>query len=151
MKSDSLYGNSIEIRITYRKVKYLSGRTDYVVYVINCDGKPLMPCQPVIARLLLKQGKANIANIYDFKIIEMEVIPDHVHLFISCKPTISPTDIVRILKSITARRLFEEFPKLRKFYSKCGVLWSKGYFVCSIGNASPETLKRYIQEQKSKP
>jgi len=80
----------------------------------------------------------------------MEVMPDHVHLFISCKPTISPTDIVRILKSITARRLFEEFPNLRKFYSKCGVLWSKGYFVCSIGNASPETLKRYIQEQKSK-
>ncbi len=99
----------------------------------------------------LKELILNIVNIYDFKIIEMEVMPDHVHLFISCKPTISPTDIVRILKSITARRLFEEFPKLRKFYSKCGVLWSKGYFVCSIGNASPETLKRYIQEQKSKP
>jgi len=99
----------------------------------------------------LKELILNIANIYDFKIIEMEVMPDHVHLFISCKPTISPTDIVRILKSITTRRLFEEFPKLRKFYSKCGVLWSKGYFVCSIGNASPETLKRYIQEQKSKP
>jgi len=98
----------------------------------------------------LKELILNIANIYDFKIIEMEVMPDHVHLFISCKPTISPTDIVRILKSITARRLFEEFPKLRKLYSKCGVLWSKGYFVCSIGKASPETLKRYIQEQKSK-
>ena len=99
----------------------------------------------------LKELILNIANIYDFKIIEMEVMPDHIHLFVSCKPTISPTDIVRILKSITARRLFEEFPKLRKFYRKCGVLWSKGYFVCSIGNASPETLKRYIQEQKSKP
>lgn len=68
MKSDSLYGNSIEIRITYRKVKYLSGRTDYVVYVINCDGKPLMPCQPVIARLLLKQGKAKVIKRTPFTI-----------------------------------------------------------------------------------
>ena len=59
----------------------------------------------------LKELILNIANIYDFKIIEMEVIPDHVHLFISCKP-IYHYDIVRILKSITTRRLLR-FPKLR--------------------------------------
>lgn len=98
----------------------------------------------------LKELIINVSNIYDFKIIEMETMPDHIHLFISCKPTIAPTDIVRIIKSITARRLFDEFPKLKKFYSRCGVLWSKGYFISSIGNASPETIKRYIQEQKNK-
>jgi putative transposase len=98
----------------------------------------------------LKELILHISSIYDFKIIEMEVMSDHVHLFVSCKPTVAPTDIVRMLKSITARRLFEEFPKLKKFYSRCGVLWSKGYFVSSIGNASPETIKRYIQEQKDK-
>ena len=58
MRSDSLFGNRVEIRTSYSNVENLSGRTDFMVYVINFDGKPLMPCASVIARLLLKQGKA---------------------------------------------------------------------------------------------
>ena len=58
MKSDSLFGNRIEIRITYSNVENLSRRLILMVYVINYDGQPLMPCSQAIARLLLKQGKA---------------------------------------------------------------------------------------------
>ncbi len=59
MKTDSLIGNRLEIRTTYNNVEYFSERTEFnMVYVINQDNTPLMPCSNVIARLLLKQGKA---------------------------------------------------------------------------------------------
>jgi len=74
----------------------------------------------------------------------------HIHFFVSAKPTVAPTDIVRTLKSITAIQLFKEFPALKKFYSRCGSLWSKGYFVSTIGKVSAETVQKYIQEQKTK-
>jgi len=60
----------------------------------------------------------------------------------------SPIEIIRIFKSISAIQLFSKFPKLKKFYSKSGSLWSKGNFISSIGNVSQETVKKYIQEQK---
>ena len=74
---------------------------------------------------------------------------DHIHIFLSTKPTIAPTDIVRTLKSISAIKLFKEYPKLKRFYAQCGSLWSKGYFVSTIGNVSSHTIKRYIQNQNT--
>ena len=62
---------------------------------------------------------------------------------------VAPTDIVRTLKSISAIKLFKEYPKLKKFYARCGSLWSKGYFVSTIGNVSSHTIKKYIQNQNS--
>ena len=58
MMSDSYYGDSNKIRITYSNVENFSERKFYMVYVINQNNEPLMPCTNVIARLLLKQGKA---------------------------------------------------------------------------------------------
>lgn len=98
----------------------------------------------------LKEILHSIANRYEYEIKEMEIMPDHIHMFISTKPTVSPTDVVRTLKSISAITLFKRFPNLKRFYSRCGSLWSKGYFVSTVGKVSEATVKRYIQEQKSK-
>jgi putative transposase len=98
----------------------------------------------------LKKILQYISVKYEFEIKEMEIMPDHIHIFISTKPTVSPTDVVRILKSISARELFDKFPRLREFYKRSGSLWSKGYFVSTIGKVSEETVKRYIQEQKTR-
>ena len=98
----------------------------------------------------LKQILRIISTQYEFEIKEIEIMPDHIHLFISTKPTIAPTDVVRILKSISARELFKKFPKLKEFYNMSGSLWSKGYFVSTVGKVSEETVKRYIQEQKTR-
>ena len=76
-------------------------------------------------------------------------MPDHIHIFLSVKPTVAPTDIVRTLKSISAINLLKKYPKLKKFYAHCGSLWSKGYFVSTIGNVSSHTIKKYNQNQKS--
>jgi len=84
--------------------------------------------------LSLKEIMFLISHSYDFDIIEMELMPDHMHLFISAKPTVAPTDLVRTIKSISAVELFKKHPKLKQFYGRCGSLWSKGYFV---GRPSP--------------
>ena len=96
----------------------------------------------------LKQILHNIAKKYEYEIFEMETMPDHIHIFVGIKPTVAPTDVVRAMKSISAIELFKKFPKLRQFYGTCGSLWSKGYFVSTIGNVSEASIRRYIQEQK---
>lgn len=98
----------------------------------------------------LKEILLKISQRYEYEIKEMEIMPDHIHIFISTKPTVAPSDVVSTLKSISAIELFKQYPDLKKFYSRCGSLWSKGYFASSIGNVSEETVRRYIQEQKSK-
>ena len=98
----------------------------------------------------LKKILLDVEKKYEFEIIQMEVMPDHIHIFVGVKPTIAPIDIVRIFKSITAIELFKKYPKLKSFYGKCGSLWSKGKFISTIGNVSTETIKKYIEEQKGK-
>ena len=97
----------------------------------------------------LKQILENICFKYKYIIKTIEVMPDHIHLFIDCPHTVAPCDVVRTLKSISAIELFKIYPELKKFYARCGVLWSRGYFISSIGHISEETVKKYIQEQKN--
>ena len=96
----------------------------------------------------LKNIFQDIAKDYEFEIIAMEIMPDHVHLFVGAKPDIAPSDIVRIFKSISAIEMFKRFPKLKDFYSKAKVLWSKGKLISTIGHVSVETVKKYIAGQK---
>lgn len=98
---------------------------------------------------VLKEILQDIAKRYDYEIFEMEAMPDHIHIFIGTKPTVAPTDVVRTMKSISAIELFKRFPKLKQFYGRCGSLWSKGYFVSTIGNVSEASIRKYIQEQKN--
>lgn len=82
--------------------------------------------------------------------MNIEIMPDHIHLFISTSPQISPLDIVKTIKSITARRIFQRFKNLKaKFFWNSG-LWSKGYYIGTAGTVTVETVQRYIDEQKQK-
>ena len=98
----------------------------------------------------LKEILYNIADRYGYEIKEMEVMPDHIHLFVSTQPTVAATDVVRTLKSISAIELFKRNERLKNFYGRCGSLWSKGYFASTVGKISEETVKKYIQDQKKK-
>ena len=90
-----------------------------------------------------------IAEAYDMEIDTMEVMEDHVHLFLSAPPRYAPARIVQILKSISARELFARFPRLRRRLWG-GELWEDGYFVRSVGDAvTAEIIRRYIRYQKS--
>ena len=99
--------------------------------------------------IILKQILQKICNDYKYKIKALEVMPDHIHIFIDVPQTVAPCDVVRTLKSISAIELFKVFPKLKQFYAKCGVLWSRGYFVSTVGHISEATVIKYIEEQKN--
>jgi putative transposase len=71
---------------------------------------------------------------------------DHVHCFVSGPPKLSITDIVKYLKGITGRKLFEQFPEIREKLWK-GQLWNHSYYVETIGSVSEENIRRYIENQ----
>ena len=85
---------------------------------------------------------------YRYNIKALEIMPDHIHIFVDIPQTVAPSDAVRTLKSISAVRMLQDDPSLRQFYSRCGVLWSKGHFVSSVGQVSAATVQKYIEEQK---
>lgn len=88
-----------------------------------------------------------ICQTYCYEIKALEIMPDHIHIFLSAPQTVAPCDIVRSLKSKSAIYLFKSQPELKRFYSRCGVLWSRGYFLSTVGHVSEETIKKYIEEQ----
>ena len=89
-------------------------------------------------RLILQK----ICNDYNYRIKALEVMPDHIHIFIDVPQTVAPSDVVRTLKSISAIELFRTFPQLKQFYAK-------GYFVSTVGHISEAAVIRYIEEQKN--
>ena len=92
-----------------------------------------------------KQVFRKIAEEYDMVIDTVEVVEDHVHIFLEAPPRLSPSRIVQILKSMSARELFREFPRLRRQLWG-GKLWSRGYFVRAVGDeVTGDVIRRYIQ------
>jgi putative transposase len=79
-----------------------------------------------------------------WKIIAMEIMPDHVHLFLNVKPTDDPSSIMRKIKGRASHHLRKEFPELLKIPT----LWTPSYFVSTAGNICTETVKKYIERQR---
>lgn len=71
---------------------------------------------------------------------------DHVHCFVSGPPKLSITDIVKYLKGITGRKMFEQFPDLRNRLWK-GELWNHSYYVETVGSVSEDNIRKYIEHQ----
>ena len=93
----------------------------------------------------LKEVFQRIAE--EFGIDTMEVMEDHVHIFVEVPPRYSPAQTVQILKSVSAREIFKKFPKLRK-QLWAGELWSDGYFVRSVGDkVTADIIRKYIEYQ----
>ena len=92
----------------------------------------------------LIQIKCDSINV---NLIEIEIMPDHVHLFVKSEPTASPHWIVQQIKGYTSRIMRDEFKELK---SKLPTLWTRSYFCESVGHISEDTVKKYIQEQKDK-
>ena len=86
-----------------------------------------------------------IAEEYDMIIGTLEVVEDHVHIFLEASPRQSPARIVQILKSTSARELFRQYPHLRRELWG-GKLWSDGYFVRAVGDeVTSDVIRRYIE------
>ena len=97
----------------------------------------------------LKQILIEIAHEKEFIIKEMEIMPDHVHLFVSAKPKYSPSYIYKMFKGISGRRLFIKYPGLQKKLHK-GHLWNPSTYIETVGHISEEAIEKYIRDQKKK-
>ena len=92
----------------------------------------------------LKEVFGQIAEEYEFGIDTLEVMEDHVHIFVEAPPKYSPAQVVQIMKSISAREVFKRFPKLGK-QLWAGELWNDGYFVRSVGDkVTADIIRKYI-------
>ena len=90
----------------------------------------------------------NLSRTKDFKVITLEVNKDHIHILINSNLNVTISSIVKFIKQVTTNLLWKEFEGyLRNFYWKKKVLWSKGRFICTIGNASESTIRNYIRSQ----
>ena len=96
----------------------------------------------------VKQVFQQVAEEYGFWIDTMEVVEEHVHVFVAAPPRYSPAQLVQMLKSISAREVFKKFPQIRKEMWS-GKIWSDGYFARSVGDAvTADIIRRYIEYQK---
>lgn len=77
----------------------------------------------------------------------MEIMPDHVHLFVKAPPTLAPHFIVQQLKGISSHLLRQEYPHLK---SRLPTLWTRSYYCESVGHISETTVRKYIEDQKGK-
>jgi putative transposase len=94
----------------------------------------------------LKEILDQTASEHGFEIMAVEAMPDHIHCFISAPPKYAPSDIVKIMKGASARRMFQRYPTLKIRLSK-GHLWHSSSYIGTAGNVSAETIKRYIEQQ----
>ena len=95
-----------------------------------------------LKELPLQKAKDN-----NWEIENMEIMPDHVHLFVKTKPTIAPHFLIQQIKGISSRILRNEFKELKR---KMPSMWTRSYFIESVGHISQETIEKYIKEQKNK-
>ena len=93
----------------------------------------------------LKELIAEIAKDFEMTIHAIEVMPDHVHLFVESDPRWCVAEIVNRFKGRSSNVLREEFPHLK---SRIPTLWSRSYFAGSVGAVSEAIIRRYIENQK---
>jgi len=93
----------------------------------------------------LEQLLREVADEHGWTVLDLAILPDHVHLFLRGDPYTSPSDIARFMKGRSSRVLREEFPELLKLPS----LWTHSFFVSTAGNVSAETIQRYIERQSN--
>lgn len=93
-----------------------------------------------------KELVTQICEANDIDILAMECHIDHCHLFVSALPKFSPAEIMKIIKGHTAKALMSEFREFQ--YAK--TLWTRSYFVSTAGEVSSETIRRYVEAQKTR-
>jgi putative transposase len=118
----------------------------HLIWIPRYRKKVLVGPVAILARDVLHQ----IAMEHELDIITGKVASDHVHMFLTYRPTQDISKIMQWLKGISSRILLSEFPHLKKqFWGRH--LWARGYLAVSSGNITDEMIQQYIQEQEGEP
>ena len=96
-----------------------------------------------------KEMLYDLAEEYKFQILAMEVMPDHIHLLVDCKPQFYISDMIKIMKGNLARQMFLAHPELKKELWG-GHLWNPSYCAITVSDRSRDQVLAYIEGQKEK-
>lgn len=98
----------------------------------------------------LKDSLKYVESVSDFKIENIGIDGDHIHLIVRSRPSMSVSSIVRRLKQITTRQMWKKCNEhLSRFYYERmrGKLWTNGYFCCTLGDVSSRIVEKYVENQ----
>ncbi|MBC6433708.1 IS200/IS605 family transposase [Nostoc sp. HG1] len=98
----------------------------------------------------LKRILGETCKTYGWILHALEIMPDHVHVFVQADHTTAPVEIAKTMKSISAVHIFNTFKDLKKRRFWGSGMWSDGTFYSSVGGVSEEAVKRYIETQKQR-
>ena len=127
-----------------RYTKHAAGVYTLHYHFVRCPKYRRKVLQGAIAERL-KELLREKAEALGVTLEGLEVLPDHVHLFVAASPTDAPQYLANQFKGYTSRVLRDEFPGLK---SRLPSLWSRSYYVGSAGHVSADTIQKYIEQQK---
>ena len=102
-------------------------------------------CEPYCT--MLKGIIEKAAYDYDMCVEEIEIPEDHIHMMLTAEPRMSPSEIMKIIKSLSAREFFKMYPEVKEKYFWGGRLWTESYFVETVGNKNENEIRKYVQNQ----
>ena len=110
-------------------------------------------CPKYRRKVLVNEVQTRLRELISFvcsefavELIEMEIMPDHVHLLVDVDPQFGIHNLIKRIKGRTSRLLRQEFPHLK---TKLPTLWTNSYFVSTVGGAPLSIVKKYIESQKT--
>ena len=133
-ENDLTYGRGYVYSLQYHLVWCTKYRKKVLTYGIDLE------CRQMLEAL---------ADEYRFRITAMEVMPDHIHLLVDCRPQFYIPDMIKIMKGNLARRLFIRHPELKEQLWG-GHLWNPSYCAVTVSGRSREQVERYILTQKDR-
>lgn len=124
-----------------------SHNVSILVYHFVCPAKYRRAVIDETVDRVLKAVCLSIADRYQIEFLEIGTDKDHVHFLVQSVPTYSPTKIITLIKSLTAREVFERVPSVKKQLWG-GEFWSDGYYVGTVGqHATEDVIKQYVKNQ----
>jgi putative transposase len=124
-----------------------SHNVSVLIYHVVCPAKYRRVIFDTAVDAVLKEVCLEIAKRYEIVFLEIGTDHDHVHFLIQAVPTYSPTQLVKMIKSLTARAIFRRAPTVKKQLWG-GEFWSKGYFISTVGrHGSEEVIRQYVRKQ----
>jgi REP element-mobilizing transposase RayT len=124
-----------------------SHNVSVLLYHLVCPAKYRRVIFDAAVDAALREVCLEIALRYEITFLEIGTDGDHVHFLLQAVPDYSPSKIVRVVKSITAREVFARCPQVRKKLWG-GQFWSDGYYIASVGqHANAEVIGHYVREQ----
>ena len=141
---NNIFETSVKTKVTHGR-GYVYSLQYHIVWVTKYRKPVLVNGIDTRVKELMK----GMSYEYGFRILAMEIMPDHIHLLLDCRPQFFISDMIKIFKGNIARRLFIEFPDLKNDLWG-GHLWNPSYFVVTVSERSREQVEAYIASQKEK-